>query len=171
MTGISLGYPQGGGNCIRGLTFQSLEGLDWPYESLEVAMNISEAARQSGLSSKTIRYYEEIGLVAPARRGDNGYRQYEQRAVEELQFLARARDVGFDLDECRQLLNLHRDSGRQSRHARELVLEKSNQLQQRIERLLAMQEVLQDMASRCHGDEGPECAILDDLARGEGSAA
>ena len=163
--------PKGEGTAFWGLTFQWLEGLDWTYESPELPMNISEAARQSGLSSKTIRYYEEIGLVAPARRGDNGYRQYEQRAVEEFQFLARARDVGFDLDECRQLLELHRDSGRQSRHARELVLEKSNQLQQRIERLLAMREVLQDMASRCHGDEGPECAILDDLARGEGNAA
>ena len=79
-------------------------------------MNISEAARLSGLSSKTIRYYEDIGLIAPARRSDNGYRQYEQRAVEELKFLGRARHVGFDLDECRQLLALHRDSGRQSRH-------------------------------------------------------
>ena len=127
-------------------------------------MNISEAARRSGLSSKTIRYYEDIGLIAPAQRGDNGYRQYGAGAVEELAFLSRARDVGFDLEECRQLLELHRDSGRQSRHARALVLEKSAQLQQRIESLKAMQSVLEDMASRCHGDEGPECAILDDLA-------
>ena len=127
-------------------------------------MNISEAARRSGLSAKTIRYYEEIDLIAPARRGDNGYRQYDGRSLEELQFLARARDVGFDLRECRQLLDLQRDHSRQSRHARTLVLEKSEQLQRRIEQLRAMQEVLQDMASRCHGDEGPECAILDDLS-------
>lgn len=133
-------------------------------------MNISEAARRSGLSAKTIRYYEDIGLVAPASRGENGYRQYEKKAVDELQFLARSREVGFDLDECRQLMELHQDSGRQSRHARQLVLEKSGQLQQRINQLLAMQKVLQDMASRCHGDEGPECAILDDLAGGEGAA-
>ena len=130
-------------------------------------MNISEAARRSGLSSKTIRYYEDIGLIAPARRGDNGYRQYESHAVEELKFLFRAREVGFDLEESRQLLELHRDSGRQSRHARALVLEKSGQLQQRIDSLLAMQQVLQEMASRCHGDEGPECAILDGLAGGD----
>tara|TARA_R110002124_G_scaffold76532_2_gene205028 strand:- start:813 stop:1085 length:273 start_codon:yes stop_codon:yes gene_type:complete len=84
-------------------------------------MNISEAARRSGLSAKTIRYYEEIDLIAPAVRGDNGYRQYDSRAVEELHFLARAREVGFDLLECRQLLELQRDSGRQSRHARQLV--------------------------------------------------
>ena len=131
-------------------------------------MNISEAARRSGLTSKAIRYYEEIGLIAPARRGENGYRQYESSAVEELQFLARARDVGFDLEECRQLLNLQRDKGRQSRHARALVLEKSEKLQARIDRLQSMQTVLQDMASRCQGDEGPECAILEDLAGPEG---
>ncbi|GAB5450481.1 MAG: Cu(I)-responsive transcriptional regulator [Halioglobus sp.] len=127
-------------------------------------MNISEAARRSGLSAKTIRYYEDIDLIAPAARGENGYRQYDGGAVEELHFLARAREVGFDLQECRQLLNLLRDTQRHSRHARELVLEKSEQLQQRIDKLVAMQSVLEDMASRCHGDEGPECAILEDLA-------
>jgi Cu(I)-responsive transcriptional regulator len=131
-------------------------------------VNISEAARRSGLTSKAIRYYEDIGLIAPARRGDNGYRQYETAAVDELHFLARAREVGFDLDECRQLLALFRDKGRQSRHARDLVLEKSAKLQARIDQLRAMQAVLTAMASRCHGDEGPECAILDDLAGIEG---
>ena len=127
-------------------------------------MNISEAARRSGLNAKTIRYYEDIQLIAPAVRGENGYRKYDGKAVEELQFLARARGVGFDLEECRQLLDLQRDRSRHSRHARELVLEKSQQLQARIEQLVAMQQVLQDMASRCRGDEGPDCAILEDLA-------
>ena len=93
-------------------------------------MNISEAGRKSGLSAKTIRYYEEVGLISPASRGDNGYRQYDSRSLEELNFLARSREVGFDLEECRQLLELHRDHSRQSRHARELVLEKSQQLQE-----------------------------------------
>lgn len=134
-------------------------------------MNISEAARQSGLSTRTIRYYEDIELIAPAARGDNGYRQYSAAAVEELHFLARARDVGFDLSECRQLLTLLRDSSRHSRHARELVLEKSRQLQERIERLVAMQNVLEGMARRCRGDEGPECAILEDLAGSTGASA
>jgi Cu(I)-responsive transcriptional regulator len=127
-------------------------------------MNISEAARRSGLSTKTIRYYEEISLIAPAARSENGYRQYDGQAVDELHFLARAREVGFDIEECRQLLDLQRDRHRQSRHARTLVLEKSAQLQQRIEQLKAMQGVLEEMASRCKGDEGPECAILEDLA-------
>ncbi len=127
-------------------------------------MNISEAARRSGLSAKTIRYYEDIDLIVPAARGDNGYRQYDGKSVEELHFLARAREVGFDLHECRQLLELQRDRSRQSRHARQLVLEKSQQLQTRIEQLVAMQKVLQGMANLCKGDEGPECAILEDLA-------
>lgn len=134
-------------------------------------MNISEAARHSGLSAKTIRYYEDIDLIAPAIRGENGYRQYDAKAVEELHFLARAREVGFDLLECRQLIDLQRDHSRQSRHARQLVLQKSQQLQARIEQLLAMQKVLQAMAQRCRGDEGPECAILEDLSgpsEGEG---
>lgn len=134
-------------------------------------MNISEAARRSGLSAKTIRYYEEIELIPPAVRGDNGYRAYDQDAVEELHFLARAREVGFDLQECRQLLGLLRDRNRHSRHARELVLQKSRQLQARIAQLEAMQGVLEEMASRCRGDEGPDCAILEDLAgAGEGDA-
>lgn len=133
-------------------------------------MNISEAARRSGLSAKTIRYYEDIDLIVPAVRAENGYRQYDAKAVEELHFLARAREVGFDLQECRQLLELQRDRSRQSRHARQLVLEKSQQLQTRIAQLVAMQKVLLDMAQRCKGDEGPECAILEDLSgqTGEG---
>lgn len=134
-------------------------------------MNISEAAKRSGLSAKTIRYYEDIGLIAPAARSDNGYRQYDGKSVEELQFLSRAREVGFDLDECRQLLELQRDRSRQSRHARELVLEKSAQLEQRIEQLKAMQGVLKEMASRCKGDEGPDCAILEDLAGAQEAGA
>ena len=127
-------------------------------------MNISEAARLSGLSAKTIRYYEDIDLIEPAERGENGYRRYDSKAVEALHFLARAREVGFNLPECRQLLELQRDQSRQSRHAKALVLEKSRQLQQRIDQLMVMQKILRDLAGRCRGDEGPDCAILEDLA-------
>jgi Cu(I)-responsive transcriptional regulator len=127
-------------------------------------MNISEAARRSGLSAKTIRYYEEIDLIAPSDRGENGYRMYDSKAVEELHFLARAREVGFDLRESRQLLELLRNRNPQSRHARQLVVEKTRQLQTRIEQLQAMQRVLEELASRCRGDEGPDCGILEDLS-------
>lgn len=127
-------------------------------------MNISEAARRSGLSTRTIRYYEDISMIQPATRGANGYRQYNDRAVRELLFLARSREVGFNLEESGQLLGLLRDSERHSVHAKNLVLEKADQLQLRINQLQAMQGVLQTMAQRCNGDEGPDCAILDDLA-------
>ncbi|MEH6568432.1 MAG: MerR family DNA-binding transcriptional regulator [Halioglobus sp.] len=132
-------------------------------------MRISEVAKRSGLSAKTIRYYEEIGLIEPATRGVNGYRDYDLGALGQLRFLARARDVGFNLEESRQLLGLLKDSSRQSVHARSLVLEKSQQLEQKIQKLHAMQDVLNDMARRCNGDEGPECAILDELAGLEGA--
>ena len=134
-------------------------------------MNISQAAQQSGLSAKTIRYYEEIQLIGAASRGENGYRQYDSKAVKELRFLAHARDVGFDLEESRQLLELQRNHARQSRHARDLVMEKSQKLQKRIEQLVAMQAELLAMASRCKGDEGPDCAILENLAAGQESEA
>ncbi|MEM8560673.1 MAG: Cu(I)-responsive transcriptional regulator [Pseudomonadota bacterium] len=126
-------------------------------------MNISAAASRSGLSTKTIRYYEDIGLIAPAQRAQNGYRQYDENSVNELRFLAHARDVGFDLHESKQLLELLRNPKRQSRHARVLVLEKSRQLEERIQQLLSMREQLMMMANRCHGDEGPDCAILAEL--------
>ena len=80
-------------------------------------MRIKQFAQLTNLSAKTIRYYEDIELIAPATRGENGYRQYDSKAVEELHFLARAREVGFDLQECRQLLELQHDQARQSRHA------------------------------------------------------
>ncbi|MCL4104090.1 UNVERIFIED_CONTAM: hypothetical protein GTU68_034952 [Idotea baltica] len=131
-------------------------------------MNISQASRRSGLSTKTIRYYEEINLISQAQRGANGYRQYDARAVRELVFLSRSREVGFNLEESGQLLALLRDSGRHSAHAKSLVLDKAQQLQTRIDQLVSMQDVLRTMANRCNGDEGPDCAILDDLAGLEG---
>jgi len=127
-------------------------------------MNISEAARRSGLSAKTIRYYEGIELISPASRGANRYRQYDKGAVEELHFLGRARQVGFNLQECRQLLELRRDRSRQTGHARELVLQKSRQLQARIDQLRDMQAELRNLAGRCRGNEGPDCAIIEDLS-------
>ena len=133
-------------------------------------MNIAEAARRSGLSAKTIRYYEQIALVAPAKRRENGYRHYDLAALAELQFLAHARRVGFDLPECRQLLELLRNPARHGRHARELVLEKHRHLQAHIEELQAVQAMLLHLAERCHGDEGPECGILEGLVATEESS-
>ena len=88
-------------------------------------MNISQAARESGLSPKTIRYYEEIDLVSPPPRAANGYRRYDQQTVAELRFLHRARDVGFSVDECRELLEIQRNPQRQAGHVKALVLDRS----------------------------------------------
>lgn len=126
-------------------------------------MNISQAARESGLSPKTIRYYEQIGLVAAPARAANGYRDYDRRSLAELRFVHRARDVGFSVDECRQLLEIQRNPRRRSAHVKSMVLEKCSQIEERIARLRGMHDTLRSLASECSGDEGPECAILDEL--------
>lgn len=126
-------------------------------------MNISQAARESGLSAKTIRYYEQIGLVEAPSRAANGYRDYNRHSVAELRFVHRARDVGFSVDECRQLLDIQRNPRRRSAHVKSMVLEKCAQIEERIARLRGMHETLWSLAAECSGDEGPECAILDEL--------
>ena len=130
-------------------------------------MNISQAARESGLSPKTIRYYEEIDLVPSPPRAANGYRRYDQRTVAELRFLHRARDVGFSVDECRALLDIQRNPHRQASHVKALVLDKCGQIEERIQKLRSMQSTLESLAASCSGDEGPECAILDELGAEE----
>ena len=128
-------------------------------------MNISAAAKASGLSSKTIRYYEDIALIQAPARGANGYRHYDEGAVDELRFVHRSREVGFSVEECRQLLELYSNSGRHSAHVKDLVLEKCEQIEQRIVDLRNMNTLLRDLAGQCSGDEGPDCAILDELGR------
>ncbi len=128
-------------------------------------MNISEAANSSGLSSKTIRYYEQIDLIVAARRDTNGYRTYTESDLTELRFVHRARGVGFSVEECRQLLDIYRNPQRHNAHVRELVLEKCQQIEDRISELRSMNTMLQGLANQCNGDEGPECAILEELVR------
>lgn len=128
-------------------------------------MNISEAARLSGLSSKTIRYYESVGLVKHPKRGENGYRDYQTRDIDILIFLNHARQVGFSLQECKQLLQLYRNPQRQSAHVKSLVLEKIEEIEEKLKYLHRMKATLTDLAEQCAGDEGPSCAIIDTLAR------
>ncbi|MEJ2417523.1 MAG: Cu(I)-responsive transcriptional regulator [Exilibacterium sp.] len=130
-------------------------------------MNISEAARLSGLSTKTIRYYESIALISAAVRNENGYRDYSERELDTLRFLQRARSTGFSVEECRQLLDLYLNTGRQSSHVKSLVQEKIARVEAQLEQLQAMRTTLAKLAERCAGDEGPHCAILDELADNE----
>jgi Cu(I)-responsive transcriptional regulator len=127
-------------------------------------MNISQAAEQSGLPSKTIRYYEEISLVDPARRRNNGYRDYAERDVHMLRFLHRARDLGFSIADCRMLLSLYTDSDRHSADVKVIALNRIAEIDRKIAELGEMRDVLATLADKCHGDDRPDCPILDEFA-------
>lgn len=127
-------------------------------------MNIGEAAERSGLNSKTIRYYESLGLVEPDR-AENGYRDYSGRDVAQLQFLQHCRSVGFNLDECRELLALYRDPNRRSAEVKALVLSHVAQVEAQLEQLETMRSTLLSMAEQCPGDDHADCAIIDNLAQ------
>jgi Cu(I)-responsive transcriptional regulator len=131
-------------------------------------MNIGLAAEASGLPPKTIRYYEEIGLVRSDRRGNN-YRDYSDKALHNLRFLARARALGFSIEECRQLLSLYADKDRASADVRGLAKAHMKEIDAKIRELQAMKGTLSKLVQACHGDERPDCPILEDLAgTGEG---
>ncbi len=129
-------------------------------------MNIGTAAEQSGVPAKTIRYYEEIELIAPASRGANGYRDYDERDVHTLRFLKRSRGLGFSVEICRELLSLYRDPVRASAQVKAIAHERIAEIDEKIGELESMRATLAHLAARCHGDDKPDCPILDDLAKG-----
>jgi MerR family copper efflux transcriptional regulator len=126
-------------------------------------VTIYEASRVSGVSAKMIRYYEHIGLIAPPRRSDNRYRHYAERDLHELGFIRRARDLGFSIDDIRQLLALWRDRGRSSAEVKTIALRHIAELEEKADALRAMSETLRHLAAHCHGDHRPDCPILDAL--------
>lgn len=126
-------------------------------------MNIGDAARRANLPAKTIRYYEDIGLIHPAR-ADNGYRDYGERDVHRLTFLKRARSLGFSLDECRILLSLYADNKRASADVKALALENVARIDEKIGELRSLRATLSRLAETCHGDDRPDCPIIDELA-------
>jgi Cu(I)-responsive transcriptional regulator len=128
-------------------------------------MNIGQAAEQSGLPVKTIRYYEEIGLVAPAR-GGNGYRQYDAADLHKLAFLQRSRGLGFSIEDCRSLLSLYEDKGRASANVKKLALDRIADIDRKLGELQSLRHTLGHLAESCHGDDRPDCPILNDLAGG-----
>lgn len=130
-------------------------------------MRIGEAARASGISERMIRHYEGIGLIAPAARRDSGYRDYGPRDVHTLRFIARARDLGFALEEIRQLLALWNDHGRASSDVKSLALARAAELKRKEAELREMRRSLEHLAASCHGDGRPDCPILGGL---EGAA-
>lgn len=127
-------------------------------------MNIGDVSDRSGLPAKTIRYYEDIGLVRPARR-ENGYREFEDRDLHKLAFLGRARSLGFSIKECRTLLSLYEDRERSSSDVKKIARSHLARIDQKIDELRALSATLRDLVEHCRGDERPECPIMDDLAR------
>lgn len=128
--------------------------------------NIGEAARLSGVSAKMIRHYESAGLIPEAARTVAGYRLYSDPDVHRLRFVKRARGLGFSMKQIEVLLALWSDRSRASAEVKRLARQHADDLGQRIAEMQAMQRTLEDLARRCHGDQRPDCPILDDLSGG-----
>lgn len=126
--------------------------------------NIGEAAKRTGVSAKMIRHYEAIGLLPAAGRTFAGYRIYDDSDLHRIRFIKRARGLGFAMKEIAQLLGLWDNRGRASAEVKALALQHVDELEAKIAEMEAMRRTLRDLAERCHGDDRPDCPILDDLA-------
>ena len=126
-------------------------------------MNIGEAASASGVSAKTIRYYEAAGLIATAGRTGGGYRVYTQADLYVLRFIKRSRDLSFPIERIRRLLDLWQDKSRASRDVKRLALDHVAEITAKIAAMRAVRDAVQELADKCDGDDRPECPILHDL--------
>lgn len=126
-------------------------------------MNISQVGARAGLPAKTIRYYEEIGLIRPLR-GANGYRQFRESDLHKLAFIGRARSLGFSIEECRALLALYEDKGRASADVKALAERHLRDIAAKIAELEQMRATLSDLVHACAGDARPDCPILQGLS-------
>lgn len=129
-------------------------------------MNIGDVSSRSGLPAKTIRYYEDIGLIKP-HRSANGYRCFAETDLHKLAFLGRARALGFTIEDCRTLMALYEDESRASADVKQLAQEHLAKIEEKIADLQAMQDTLGELVNSCAGDSRPDCPILKDLS-GEG---
>lgn len=126
-------------------------------------MKIGEASAAARVSQRMIRHYEKIGLMPAAVRRDSGYRDYDERDLHTLRFIGRARDLGFPIEEIRQLLALWNDRGRSSADVKALALTRAAELKRKARELDEMRKSLEHLAARCHGDDRPDCPILGGL--------
>jgi MerR family copper efflux transcriptional regulator len=129
-------------------------------------MNIGQAASQSGLSAKMIRYYESIGLLPVAARTESGYRHYNAKDLDRLAFIKRGRDLSFSLEEIGKLLALWQDRQRASAEVKALAISHIEELERKISEMTSLRDTLAELAEHCHGDERPECPILRELESG-----
>lgn len=128
-------------------------------------MNIGDVSQKAGLPAKTIRYYEEIGLITPLR-DTNGYRVFRESDLHKLAFLGRARALGFTIEDCRTLLALYEDDTRASADVKDLAQAHLCKIEDKIAQLESMRSTLSDLVNSCAGDNRPDCPILSDLATG-----
>jgi MerR family transcriptional regulator, copper efflux regulator len=131
--------------------------LAWP-------VNIGMASRMSGVTAKMIRHYETLGLLPSVGRTDSGYRQYSEADVHTLRFIKRSRELGFPIADIGELVSLWRNRRRASGNVKRIAQKHAQDLAQRIAAMQAMQRTLDQLIYCCHGDERPDCPILDDLA-------
>jgi MerR family copper efflux transcriptional regulator len=129
-------------------------------------VNIGRAAQQSGVSPKMVRHYESLGLLTRVGRTESGYRLYSQADVHTLRFIKRARELGFSMPEIAELASLWQNRRRASANVKRIAQKHATELAQRIDAMQAMQRTLAHLIHCCHGDDRPDCPILDDLAGG-----
>ncbi|WP_420861999.1 Cu(I)-responsive transcriptional regulator [Algirhabdus cladophorae] len=127
-------------------------------------MNISAAAKASGLPVKTVRYYADIGLVAASSRTEAGYRSYDQPAVRKLGFIRRSRAFGFSIDECRELLGLYEDANRSSHDVKTIASNRLQDIRDKQAELQKLHDELSHLVNSCNGDDRPDCPIISYLA-------
>lgn len=128
-------------------------------------MNIGQAADASGVSAKRIRYYEQIGLIGSVKRTESGYRVYDKRELHMLNFVRRARQLGFSIPEISSLLKLWQDDRRSSSSVKKIALAHIDEMRAKIAEMQSMVDTLEHLANCCDGDARPDCPILDDLQR------
>lgn len=131
-------------------------------------MNIGEASKASGVSAKMIRYYEQIKLITPAHRTESSYRTYADNDVHTLRFIRRARDLGFSVEQMKTLLALWQDRSRASADVKALAMEHIAELERKAAAIAAMTSTLKNLANHCHGDDRPDCPIIEGFAEGQG---
>lgn len=128
-------------------------------------LSISQAATETGLSVKSIRHYEEIGLISPPPRGDNDYRYYPASLIKQLRFIKGTKDAGFNLKESKALLQLCEDRNRSSADVKAIAEQKIAELQARITQQQSLLNALKKITQQCHGDSDPSCPIIDAFAK------